>query len=364
MTIRYRSELDQITPYVPGKHIDEVKREYGVSDIIKLASNENPLGMGSKARSAILENLDSVHVYPDGSAVGLRNKLAKQLAVEPEQIIVGNGSDELIKLTAETYLMPGDEVIICEPTFSQYRFAAALMGAKIVSVPLDNYRYDLNAMAEQISEHTKIIFVCNPNNPTGTIVDTTELERFLSGVPKQILVVIDEAYYEYVRSDVYPQTIDLLQDYPNLLITRTFSKIHALAALRVGYGVADPSVINAMLKTKEPFNVNSLAQAAAAAALDDQDHLQRSIEVNELGKRYLYEQFAEMGLESIPTETNFVLVALESDADAVCRQLMARGVIIRSGASFGLPSCVRITIGTMEQNRRMMGALKEVLACR
>lgn len=364
MVIRYRKELDLIEPYIPGKHLDEVKREYGLSDIIKLASNENPLGMSSLAREAIIANLENVHLYPDGNATALRSKLAENLSVSTEQIIVGNGSDEIIKMIAEAYLEPGDEVIISEPTFSQYRFAATLMGAEIISVPLNNYCYNLKAIAEKVSEQTKLIFVCNPNNPTGTIVPQNELEQFLQVIPKTVLVVVDEAYYEYVQTDTYPQTVSLLKDYPNLLITRTFSKIYGLAALRVGYGIADPAIISTLARAKEPFNVNTLAQAAALASLNDPQHVQKSIELNEQGKRYLYEQFELLGLDYVPTETNFILADLNADADHIFKQLLAKGVIIRSAAPFGLPSFIRITIGTMEQNRRFIGALREVLPCR
>ena len=359
--IKCRRELERIQPYVPGKHIDAVKEEYGITDVVKLASNENPLGMGRAAAEAIAANLENVHLYPDGSCALLREKLASRLGVASGQIIVGNGSDEILKMVAEAYLTESDAVIMADPTFSEYRFAADMMGAEIRAVPLVDFRHDLAAMAAQIDEKTKIIFVCNPNNPTGTIVNRAELEQLLNQVPRHILVLVDEAYYEYVSSREYPQTIGLIQQYPNLMVTRTFSKVHGLAGLRIGYAVADFSVIRTLERVKEPFNVNLLAQAAACASLDDQDHLKRSIENNEAGKRYLYEQFDLLKLKAVPTEANFILVDLNCEARDVFQKLLAKGVIVRPADAFGLPSFIRVTVGTMEQNRRFIQALREVL---
>jgi len=359
--IKYRNELERIKPYIPGKHIDSVKQEYGVCDVIKLASNENPLGMGRAAAEAVKANIANIHLYPDGHCTALREKLAARLGVACDQIIVGNGSDEVLKLVAEAYLTEADAVIIAEPTFSEYRFAADLMGAEIRAVPLVDYRHDLQGMADQIDSRTKIVFICNPNNPTGTIVSHAELVEFLSRVPEHVLVLVDEAYYEYVTNPSYPQAIRLMEQYPNLMITRTFSKVHGLAGLRIGYGIAHPDVIRALERVKEPFNVNLLAQAAACASLDDGEHLRRSITVNEEGKQYLYRQFDLLKLKAVPTEANFILVDLEREARHVFQQLLAKGVIIRPADAFGLPSHIRVTIGTMEQNQRFVQALREVL---
>ncbi|HKM17649.1 MAG: histidinol-phosphate transaminase [Firmicutes bacterium] len=359
--IEHRIQLDRIKPYVPGKHIDQVKQELGITDVIKLASNENPLGMGRLAAEAITASAAYTHLYPDGHCTVLREKLAGYLGVTKEQIIVGNGSDEVLKMIAQTFLTELHNVIIADPTFLEYSFVADLMGAEKLFVPLTDYRHDLKAMAAQIDSRTKIVFVCNPNNPTGTIVDSTELEWFLGQIPEHILVVVDEAYYEYVANPSYPQTLELLKHHPNLMITRTFSKIYGLAGLRIGYGVAGPEIINVMERVKEPFNVNRLAQAAACASLDDHEHLRRSIAVNEEGKQYLFQQFEMLNLRAVPTETNFVLVDLERDARQVYYELMIRGIIVRPMDAFGLPSCIRVTIGAMEQNRRFIHALREVL---
>jgi len=359
--IRYRQELDHIEPYIPGKHIDEVKHEYQLTDIIKLASNENPLGMGKKAQAAIMDALNQIYIYPDGNCTLLKQRLAQHLSVDPQNLIIGNGSDELFKLLAETYLTNDSEVIIAEPTFSQYRFAAHLMGAHVRSVPLRDYRHDLHAMAQCINDKTQMIFICNPNNPTGTIVTADELCQFIVQVPQHVLIVIDEAYYEYVRSPEYPRTLSLLNSYPNLIITRTFSKIHGLAALRVGYAIANPEVISALHKVKEPFNVNLLAQVAAIAALEDKEHVEQSVAVNETGKVYLYEQLAAMGLTYLETNTNFILINVQQDADHLFRRMLTKGVIIRSAAQFHLPTWIRVTIGTMAENERFITALKEVL---
>ena len=261
--IKCRRELERIQPCA-GKHIDAVKEEYGITDVVKLASNENPWD-NARRRKRSSANLENVHLYPDGSCALLREKLASRLGVASGQIIVGNGSDEILKMVAEAYLTESDAVIMADPTFSEYRFAADLMGAEIRAVPLVDFRHDLAAMAAQIDEKTKIIFVCNPNNPTGTIVNRAELEQLLNQVPRHILVLVDEAYYEYVSSREYPQTIGLIQQYPNLMVTRTFSKVHGLAGLRIGYAVADFSVIRTLERVKEPFNVNLLAAAAVPA---------------------------------------------------------------------------------------------------
>lgn len=361
MSIECRKEILNIEPYVPGKHIDEVKREFGLNEIIKLASNENPLGASNKVKSAIAESLPHLHQYPDGNSTKLRHKLAAHLECSPENLIVGNGSDEILKLIGEAYLSSKDQVIIADPTFSEYRFIANLMGAEIRLVPLCQYRHDLDAMLAQVNVRTKIVFICNPNNPTGTLVTEQELRQFLSQIPQNILVVIDEAYYEYVTAEEYPQTISLLKQHPNIIITRTFSKVYALAALRIGYAIADHEIIQNLNRVKEPFNVNYLAQIAATAGLEDQEHVQQSIAVNEQGKQYLYQKLSAIGLEYTATEANFILINVKQDANALFQRLLKKGVIVRSTDCFKLPEHIRVTVGTMEQNLRFINALKEVL---
>lgn len=362
MTIRFRQEILAIEPYSPGKPIEEVKQEYGLTDVIKLASNENPLGPGPLAVSALQKAAGDAHLYPDGSCSRLREALGKKLAVSPSQLIVGNGSDELLKLAAEVFLGPSDSVVMADPTFSEYQFAARLMGASVRRVPLKDFRHDLPAMAKAVDESTRMVFVCNPNNPTGTIVTHGELKAFLESVPAGVVVVLDEAYVEYVQDDGFPRALDLIGDYPNLLITRTFSKLHGLAGLRVGYGIAQPELISLLQRVREPFNVNALGQAAAVAALRDFEHAAQSVQVNESGKSFLYDLFTSLDLTYVRTNTNFVLVDVRRDSKEVFQRLLIKGVIIRSTHSFGLPTYLRVTVGTDGQNRRLAVALREVLA--
>ncbi|NMB39323.1 MAG: histidinol-phosphate transaminase [Firmicutes bacterium] len=361
MRIECRKEILNIEPYIPGKHIDEVKREFGLTEIIKLASNENPLGASNKVQSTIAESLPHIHQYPDGNSTELRQKLAAHLQCSPNNLIVGNGSDEILKLIGEAYLSPADQVIIAEPTFSEYRFVANLMGAGIKLVPLRQYRHDLESMLAQVNKKTKIVFICNPNNPTGTAVTEQELRKFLSQLPQNILTVIDEAYYEYVTAKEYPQTISLLKQYPNIIITRTFSKVYALAALRIGYAVADNEIIQTLNRVKEPFNVNLIAQIAAEVSLGDKEHVRQSIAVNEQGKQYLYQKLSALGLEYVATEANFILINVKQDANSLFQRLLKKGVIVRSTDCFKLPEHIRVTVGTMEQNQRFIKALEEVL---
>ncbi|NLY11900.1 MAG: histidinol-phosphate transaminase [Firmicutes bacterium] len=362
MRIVFRHEILNIEPYVPGKPISEVKKELNLTDVIKMASNENPLGPSSLAVQAVKDNLDKLHIYPDGGSVDLKDKIATNVRVAPEQVIIGNGSDEILKLIGEAFLQPDDEVIMAWPTFSEYSFVTRLMGAKELRVPLKDFTHDLEAMFAQISARTKIIFICNPNNPTGTIITHQELDEFLKKVPRHILVVVDEAYFEYVTADDYPKTLELLPTYENLIVTRTFSKIYGLAALRVGYGIGNRGIIDLINRVREPFNVNGLAQIAALRSLEDNEHLKRSLKVNEAGKNYLYSEFEQLGLNYVKTQANFILVDLGSfDADPVFNALLQKGVIIRSARTFGLRNFIRVTIGTKEQNQRFIKALKEVL---
>ncbi|NLM25390.1 MAG: histidinol-phosphate transaminase [Firmicutes bacterium] len=361
MSIETRREILAIKPYIPGKPIEEVQKEYGLSKVIKLASNENPLGASAKAMEAISNHFSKLSIYPDGNCTELKAELAKNLKIDHDQIIIGNGSDEVLKLIGEAYLTSDDQVIMADPTFSEYQYVARLMGAAEELVPLKDHKHNLKEMLQRITPQTKIIFICNPNNPTGTIVNQDRLVEFLKAVPSNILVVIDEAYYEYVQASDYPQTISLLKDFENIIITRTFSKVHGLASLRVGYGIAHPKIIANLNRVKEPFNVNSLAQVAAIASLRDQEHLAKSVTVNEQGKLYLYQELEKLGLEYIPTEANFIMFNVRRDANTLFEELLKKGIIIRSGSIFNMPSYIRLTIGTMEENESFIRALKEVL---
>lgn len=359
---RPRPAIARIEPYEPGKPIDEVRRELGLTDIIKLASNENPLGPSPKAMEAARDALSQLHIYPDGSASALREALSRKLGLPMEQLLVGNGSDGIIKLLAEAYLEPGDEIVCAQPTFSQYAFAARLMGAREVLVPLKDMRHNLEAMAAAIGPRTKAVFICNPNNPTGTVVTEAEFSAFMKRVPREVLVVLDEAYYEYVEHPENVQGRRWVEDPAhNVLVLRTFSKIYGLAALRVGYCMGPANVIAELRRVQEPFQTNALAQAAALAALADEGHVRESQRTNQEGKRYFYRRLEELGLSYVPTEANFILIDIGRDSRAVFQELLRRGVIVRAGAAFGLPTHLRVTIGTPEQNERFFAALAAVL---
>jgi len=357
-----RQEILDIKPYVPGKPIEEVEREFGIKQVIKLASNENPLGPSPKAVEALKSKIKDIYMYPDGSCYYLKGAIAQKLGAEEENILVGNGSDEIIKLISEAYLYPGDEVIIPKPSFSEYEFGAKVMGGKCVFSPLKDFRIDLFDMLEKLTSKTKMIYVCNPNNPTGTIVYREEVEQFLNEVPDHILVIFDEAYYEYVTDSHYPQTVNyVLEGRPNVVVLRTFSKIYGLAGLRVGYAVGPSSVIADVDRVREPFNVNMLAQAAAVAALEDEEHVKRSFEINNEGKSFLYDKFEKLGIKYWPTEANFIWADIGKNVKEVFQEMLRKGVIIRTGDIFGYNTFVRITIGTPEQNKRLIEVLEEVL---
>lgn len=356
-----RKQIFDLKPYVPGKPIEEVQRELGISDVIKMASNENPLGPSPLAVEAVGEALSLMNIYPDGSCFQLRRKLAGALGVEEKSIVLGNGSDELLKMIAETFINPEDEVIYGDPTFAEYEFAGLLMGAVIRAVPLIDYRYDLDGILNVVNPKTKIIFLCNPNNPTGTMVSRAELDGFTASLPPGVLLVIDEAYGEYAVSAEYPNGIDYVRQGRPVIVLRTFSKIYGLAALRVGYGITGMDIAAAMERVREPFNVNMLAQVGAAAALDDCGHLQRSRACNQEGKEYLYREISRMGLQCVPSETNFILVDTLQDCQTVFERMLRKGIIVRTGKVFGYPTHIRVTIGKPDQNTRFIKALQAVL---
>ncbi|GAW91266.1 histidinol-phosphate transaminase [Calderihabitans maritimus] len=357
-----REAIEEIKPYVPGKPIEEVERELGITNVIKLASNENPLGPSPEAVEAMRNMAEKVHMYPDGNCYYLKRRLASMFGLTKNNFIIGNGSDEILKLIAETFIKEGDEAIIANPTFSEYTFATQLMGGKCVYVDLKDFRYDLPAMADRITDRTKLIFVCNPNNPTGTIVTASEVEDFMRRVPEEVIVVFDEAYWEYVTSEDYPDTLEYVKKgKKNVIILRTFSKVYGLAGLRIGYGMANSELIEWINRAREPFNVNSIAQAAALAALEDQVHVRKSININNESKEWLYRKLEEIGLSYVPTEANFMLINVKHDSRQVFQKLLERGVIVRTGDIFGLDQYIRVTIGTLNQNERFIEALQEVL---
>jgi histidinol-phosphate aminotransferase len=341
--------------------VEEVERELGIADVIKLASNENPLGPAPASVRAICDTAARVSLYPDGNCYYLKNALAEQLGLTFNHLIVGNGSDEIIKLIAETFLNEGEEAIVADPSFSEYDFAVKIMGGTTVTVPTREYTHDLTAIAAAVTENTKLVFICNPNNPTGTIVRKDEVDRLLESLPDGIVTVFDEAYYEYVTDPGYPQTLEYVRADRDVIILRTFSKIYGLAGLRIGYGVAKPELIAAIHRVKEPFNVNIIAQAAALAAMADTGHIERSRAVNEEGKEFLAAEFERMGLFYVPTHANFIWLRIVEDCREVFKKMLQRGVIVRTGDIFGAPDVIRVTVGTPEQNRRFIEVLEEIL---
>lgn len=364
MKYRARKEVFALKPYVPGKPISEVKRELGIDEVIKLASNENPLGPSPLAKEAYVKCADELMLYPDGNCYELKDEISRRFGIGMDQILIGNGSDEILKLLAETFLSPGDNVVMADPTFSEYDFAATIMGAEKRMVPLKGFRHDLPAMLEKIDDRTKMVFICNPNNPTGTIVYRDEVEDFMNEVPEDVLIVFDEAYHEYVEDDRYQSGFEyLLAGRPNVIVLRTFSKIYGLAGLRVGYALTTPEIIGLVSRVREPFNVNLPAQVAAVAALRDVDHVINSRKVNHDGKEYLYEKLAELGIKAVPTEANFILADVGRECRQVFQNLLREGVIVRTGDIFGhdFNTFIRITVGTRKQNERLITALAKVL---
>ncbi len=359
---RARAVVRTLNSYRPGTPIEEVKRKLGLKHVIKLASNENALGPSPKAIAALRKATASLNRYPDATCHLLKAKLAAHLGVESSSLIVGNGSDELLVLALRAFVDPGDEVIVAEPTFLIYALQAKACGAKVTAVPLRHSRYDLPAMKAAITSKTKLVFIANPDNPTGTYVTARELSAFMQGLPRHVVVVVDEAYYEFVEARDYPQTVPQVRRYP-LLVTRSFSKAYGLAGLRVGYGVAEPSLIRALDAVREPFNVNTLAQVAAAAALDDRAFLAKSRRMLREGRRYLTKELAKLHLRPVPSVANFFLIELGPRALKVADALLRRGVIVREMSAWKLSGFIRVTIGTMPENRRYIRVLKECVAC-
>ena len=357
-----KPNLASVKNYVPGKPIEELEREYGVKNALKMASNENALGPSPKAVLAIKKNLEKIHRYPDGGCFYLREKLCKTLKVKPESLVFGNGSDELLVFIVRAFAGHGDEIIIADPTFLIYEISGQVENVSVVKVPMKNFIYDLEGMRKKINTKTKLIFIANPDNPVGTYTSSKRLEAFLKLVPKNVIVVLDEAYYEFARPKRdYPNSLALLEAYKNLVVTRTFSKAYGLSGLRVGFAVADPSIAAALNKVREPFNVNLLAQAAALAALDDKKHLEKTVEMVEEGRKYLSSELKNLGCDLVPTATNFILADLKTDAAKIYEKLLRAGIIVRPMAVWGLPNFIRVTIGRSRENRFFVQALKKIL---
>jgi histidinol-phosphate aminotransferase len=353
-------QLRDLAVYEPGKPIEETARELGIdpAEIVKLASNENPLGASPKAIQAMRAALENVHLYPDGSGFGLTRAIAAKLGLQPENVILGNGSNEVIEFLGHAFLNPGDDIITCQYAFIVYKLLATAFSVRTVETPSPDYQQNLDATLEAITPKTRLIFIPNPNNPTGTLVSQCAIHDFVSQVPDTIIVVFDEAYFEFL--DDSPDTLRYVREHRNVVVLRTFSKIHGLAGLRIGYAVARSEIIEVLHKTRQPFNVNSIALAGALAALDDEGHLRETKRVVDEGRAYLQEQFTEMHIPFVPAVANFVMVNV-GDACAVFEKLLQQKIIVRPLKGYGLPEWVRISVGTTDENKKLIAALKEVL---
>lgn len=356
--------IEESIPYQPGKPIEELERELGIGDIVKLASNESPIGPSPKIFSQINDNIDAVRLYPDAAHFYLRERLAKENGVSPEEIIVGNGSNEVLEFLVRTFCVPGDNIVSCAVAFIAYRISAKIRGVEYREGKLrEDLKADLDSMLEACDERTKVVFLPNPNNPTGTYVGEQELRAFLEKMrERKCIVVLDSAYFEYVTAEDYANPIALYKEFPNIVVTRTFSKAYGMGGMRVGYGIAHPDVITAMWKVKMPFNVTSFSLNAALIALDDIEHLQKSVAINSQGMQQCEEAYKQMGLRTWPSQGNFVLVDFGRDPIPIYSALLKEGLITRPVIGFGLKTHLRITIGTEKQNEKLFAGLKKVLS--
>jgi histidinol-phosphate aminotransferase len=353
--------LKTLLPYSPGKPIEEVEREFGVAGAAKLASNENPFGPSPLALKAMQEAAATVHRYPDGAGTALKACLAERLGVEPAQIALGNGSNELLELAARIFLQPGDEAVMARPAFIIYRMACQALGAVAVEVPCRDFVHELAGMAAAVSSRTKLLFVGNPNNPTGTAVPPATLEAFVRRLPPEPLLILDEAYWEFLPEGERPRSLDWVREGRRCFVLRTFSKIYGLAGLRVGYGVGPRELVGLLDRLRAPFNVNALAQVAALAALEDESHTLECVRMIEAGRHYLYDEFNALGVKYVPSRANFILVDVGRSASDIYQRLLKEGVIVRPLTPFGMESALRITVGTPQENRRLIKALRTVL---
>jgi histidinol-phosphate aminotransferase len=353
-----------IAPYEPGKPVEELERELGIPGAIKLASNENPLAPSDRVQQAIIAALSHLNRYPDGSGFYLRQAVAKKHGFTPDQIVLGNGSNDLIELVVRAFMRPGDEAVVPHPSFVVYPMIVQAVGGIRVMVMLRDYRLDLEAMARAITPQTKVVFIANPNNPTATMVTADEVEHFMARVPEGTIVVFDEAYVEFALGPDFPDAFSYVRQGRKAIVLRTFSKASSLAGLRVGYAIGDADAIALMNRIRQPFNVNSLAQAAALAALEDENHIVECVRMNEAGKAYLYEEFRNLGVRYVPSRANFILVDVGRSAADIYQKLLHEGVIVRPLTPFGMETALRITVGTPDENRRLVKGLRTVLGAK
>ncbi len=356
MISKVRKGILDLSPYVPGKGIEELKRENGLEKVIKIASNENPLGCSKKVIKALRE-FDNLSGYPDGNAYDLRKKLSEMYKIDVDKFIFGDGTDEVIAMLFSTFIEKGDEAIFADPSFAEYERYAKISGATPIKIPLDNeYKHDLKAMKEAITSKTKIIIICNPNNPTGTLINKKEMDAFLEEVPNDVIVAIDEAYFEYAAIfSEYPDSMDYQNKYKNVVTLRTFSKAYGLAGLRVGFGVADKEIIGFMERIRLPFNVTVPSLVGAIASLDDMEHVKKTVELNEEGKKYLYDELDKLNFKYVKTYANYIYINMEESGKKVFEEFLKKGVIIRAMKG----NFVRVSIGTMEESKLFIEKLKE-----
>lgn len=360
--IELRNFVHNIRPYKPGRPIEEVVRQLGIKEqIIKLASNENPLGPSPKAIEAITKAASDVNLYPDDNCFYLKRKMHEKFGQPPENIIIGSGSVELIELIFKAYVNPGDQVVMSEPSFIMYKIACQIFGGERIAIPLKDYHHDIEAISRAVNHKTKIVILDNPINPAGTIINKNNFERFLKKLPENVLLVLDEAYREYIEDDDYPDSLHYIKKHNNIIILHTFSKIYGLAGLRVGYGFSDSDIIAALMKVRLPFNVNIIAQIAATAALDDTEYVKESLQNNEAGKKYLYQELNRLDLKYTPTYGNFILVHFTGDVQEVFEKTQQKGLILRTVREYGLPNSLRITIGTPVQNKKLIENLQNII---
>ncbi|MDD5634678.1 MAG: histidinol-phosphate transaminase [Candidatus Omnitrophica bacterium] len=354
--------LDSVKPYKPGKPIAEVERELGLKGVVKLASNENPYGPSEKAVKAIVEAAKDVNRYPDGGCFYLKEALGRKLDVPGGNIVFGNGSDELIVMALSAYVNSGDEVVVADPTFLVYHIASMVKGASVRSVPLKNFKYDIDGMISAVNKNTKIIFIVNPDNPTGSYITSDEFKRLVASIPPSVLIFVDEAYYEFACGDDYPESLDWFKKgLPNIIIARTFSKAYGLAGLRIGYAIAPKEIIQILNKVREPFNVNSVAQAAALAALDDEEYVKRSVDLVKKEKKRFYAFFDSLKVKYLFSKSNFILVNTERDSKKFFEHLLKKGVIVREMSSWGLMGFIRVNVGSEKENDIFFKAFASVI---
>ncbi len=356
-----RKGILEIKSYIPGKSIEEVQKELGPKKWIKLASNENLLGPSAKAIAAIRKELPNIYLYPEGPCPVLRKALAERFAISERGVVISNGADNLILMIANAFVNEGDEVVIADPTFSVYTNATQIMGGKPIKVKLKDFAHDLEGMLKKVSRKTKLLFVCNPNNPTGTTVSRMAFDRFLSKLPECVIVVLDEAYGDFAEDPHGPNGLDYVKKRKQLIVLRTFSKVYGLAGLRIGYALAREDLTDCLYQVRDPFPVHRLAQVAAVAALNDKNHAARSVRLVHEGRRYLYKELDRVGLSYVPSQANFIFIDFGRDSEEVSQALLSEGIIIRPGKVWGYPTFARLTIGRMDDNRKFIKALKKIL---